>query len=148
MFPLENKTLAMNLIYYVAAAINNIKRPELIMPKYAKSFLSVFLLAFSILIGFLPFAYARRRLHHALTPLLQPEGRGATLLVFWTALGILCDVLMVGQLLLARSPDPNPLINASPLSWLGPVWVRGRAFLVLGSGVIGLARLVGGLRQR
>lgn len=48
MFPLENKTLAMNLIYYVAAAINNIKRSELTMPKYAKSFLPLFLLVFSI----------------------------------------------------------------------------------------------------
>jgi len=48
MFPLENKTLAMNLIYYVAAEMNNIKRSELTMPKYAKSFLCLCLLVFSI----------------------------------------------------------------------------------------------------
>ncbi|HIL63820.1 MAG TPA: hypothetical protein EYG42_10290, partial [Porticoccaceae bacterium] len=38
----------MNLIYYVAAEMNNIKRPELTMPKYAKSFLCLCLLVFSI----------------------------------------------------------------------------------------------------
>jgi len=40
MFPLENKTLTLKLIYYVALANNNIKRSELAMPKYGKTFLA------------------------------------------------------------------------------------------------------------
>ena len=47
MFPLENKTLALKLIYYVALINNNIKRSELAMPKYAKTLLALILLVFS-----------------------------------------------------------------------------------------------------
>ena len=41
MFPLENKTLALELIYYVALTNSNIKRSELAMPKYGKPFLAL-----------------------------------------------------------------------------------------------------------
>lgn len=106
------------------------------------------LLALTVVVGFWPFTYARRRLHRAITPILRPTGRGPALLVAWTAFSVLCDVLMVTQLLLARAPDPNPLLNASALAWIGPVWFSGHALLLLGYGVTGLIRLCGRLRRR
>lgn len=99
------------------------------------------LLAFTVLLGFLPFTYARRRLHAWVTPRLLPRRGGHAMLVGWTAAGVAFDTLMVAQLLLARAPDPNPVLNASALSWIGPVWFSGHAFLLLGYGVVGLARL-------
>ncbi|MDG2303316.1 MAG: metallophosphoesterase [Candidatus Binatia bacterium] len=101
------------------------------------------LLALTVLLGFLPFTYARRRLHQAVAPHLRRPNGGPGLLVAWTALGIACDLLMVSQLLLARSPDPNPLLNASPLAWIGPVWFSGHALVLLGFGGLGLGRLAG-----
>lgn len=105
------------------------------------------LLAFVILLGFLPFTYARRRLHAWMTPFLCRTG-GTALLATWTAIGISFDALMVAQILLARSPEPNPLLNASALSWIGPVWFSGHTFLLLGYGILGLMRLSRGWLRR
>jgi len=100
------------------------------------------LLAVVIVLGFLPFTYARRRLHRALTPLLRRPDGTTTLLYGWTAVGIGCDVVMVAQLLLARSPDPSPVLNASALAWIGPVWFSGHVLLLLGYGVVGFYGLI------
>jgi len=97
-------------------------------------------LAFIILLGFLPFTYARRRLHTRMAPFLLRTG-GTALLATWTALGISFDAMMVTQIVLARSPDPNPLLSSSALSWIGPVWFSGHAILLLGYGALGLTRL-------
>lgn len=100
------------------------------------------LLAFVVLLGFLPFTYARRRLH-AWVLAHVAEWRARRLVVAtWTAAGMACDALMVAQLVLARTPDPDPLLNASALAWLGPVWFSAHTFLLLGYGLVGLVRLV------
>lgn len=100
------------------------------------------LLAFTVLLGFLPFTYARRRLHGWMTPRLLHRSGGNAMLMAWTASGIAFDSLMVTQLLLARAPDPNPLLNASALSWVGPVWFSGHFLLLLSYGGLGLWRIV------
>ncbi len=99
------------------------------------------LLAFTVALGLMPFTYARQRLHRWITPLLLRTTNGPALLLLWTAIGMGCDILMVSQLLMARSPDPNPILNASALAWIGPVWFSGHALLLLGLGAIGLGRL-------
>lgn len=97
------------------------------------------LLALTVVIGFLPFVYARRRLDRSVaTGLARVSGRVSV--AVWTGLGMVGDSFMVAQLLLARAPAPDPLLNASALSWIGPVWFSGHLFLLVGYGAAGLYR--------
>ena len=54
-------------------------------------------------LAFLPFSYARVRLHAFLVQLLSSRVPTAPLRVGLTSLGILCDVVMIAQLLTARA---------------------------------------------
>lgn len=101
------------------------------------------LLALSVVVGFLPFVYARRRLDRRVAASLSRAGVWRGTRTAWIAFGMLCDVFMVSQLLLARAPDPNPVLNASALSWIGPVWFSGHLFLLFGYALDGLGRLIG-----
>lgn len=97
-------------------------------------------LFFAILLGFLPFTYARRRLHRAIRLAAHEPARARLLSWSWLAIGVCCDLIMVLQMLQARTAEPSYLLNASALSWLGPVWFSGHAILLIGYGLLGLAR--------
>ena len=75
-------------------------------------------LFFAILLGFLPFTYARRRLHRAIRLAAHEPARARLLSWSWLAIGVCCDLIMVLQMLQARTAEPSYLLNASALSWL------------------------------
>jgi predicted MPP superfamily phosphohydrolase len=95
-----------------------------------------FLLALVPLV-FVPFSYARVRLHRFLAPHLTPSLVGVLV-----ATGLLLDATMVAQLLSARQPIDLTFLNGPGVTWIGAVWFSAHAFLVLGYAVAGLIRLV------
>lgn len=96
---------------------------------------ATFLLALVPLV-FVPFSYARLRLHRFL------EARLAGALAWcFTVLGVLFDAIMVAQLLNARQPAPTWILQTSGVTWVGAVWFSAHEILLLAYGFAGLARL-------
>ena len=96
---------------------------------------AVFLLAFVPLV-FVPFSYARLRLHRFLESHLAPS-------TVWllTAAGLVFDAIMVAQLLTARQTAEPSILQASGVTWIGAVWFSSHALLLFGYGLTGLLRL-------
>jgi predicted MPP superfamily phosphohydrolase len=89
---------------------------------------------------FLPFSYARIRLHRALVRQLA-HGRGGWVIgALLTAGGIGCDVVLAAQLLTARSTGASLILESPGVSWVGPVWYSAHVLLALGYGLAGLVR--------
>jgi len=101
-----------------------------------------FLLAM-VPVVFVPFAYARLRLHRTLVS-AGGDWRGA----LWGVIGVALDAVMVAQLLTARSPEASAWLNGSPQGWIGPVWFSAHALLFLGYAVLGLGRALRRLLRR
>jgi len=96
---------------------------------------ALFLLAMVPLV-FVPFSYARARLHRFL------EARLARSLVWpLTAAGLSFDAIMAAQLLSARQPLGAPILQAPGVTWIGAVWFSAHALLLLGYALAGLVRL-------
>lgn len=95
----------------------------------------LFLLALVPLV-FVPFSYARLRLHRFLEPRLAPA-------FVWLLVvaGLLFDTIMVAQLLSARQPLDAAILNAPGVTWVGAVWFSAHALLLVAYAVAGLARL-------
>lgn len=85
-------------------------------------------------VAIVPFSYARLRLHTGLIRRFSPTGR--PLLVFSLA-GMVCDALMVGQILTSRAGSPLPVLHDPAVSWVGAVWYS--AFGLLFFGFLGLS---------
>ena len=83
-------------------------------------------------LAFIPFSYARVRLQALLSQLLSKRTSTARVLVVLTSLGIVCDVIMVAQLLTARAGQPNPLLHGPGIAWVGAIWFSAHALLFLG----------------
>jgi predicted MPP superfamily phosphohydrolase len=83
---------------------------------------------------FVPFSYARLRLHR----LLESDLGGSALAVL-CVLGLIFDAVMVAQLIAARQVDV-PILQASGVTWIGAVWFSAHALLLLGFGLAGLVR--------
>ncbi len=79
-----------------------------------------FLLAL-IPLAFIPFSYARVWLQVFLDRLLSTGTSALRLLVVLTGLGVVCDVVMVVQLLTARNENPPLLLHGLGISWIGPI---------------------------
>ncbi len=90
-------------------------------------------------LAFLPFSYARVRLHAFLVQLLSSREPTAPLRVGLTSLGILCDVVMIAQLLTARAGQLNPLLHGPGIAWIGAIWFSAHGLFFLGYAI---ARLV------
>ena len=88
-------------------------------------------------VAFAPFAYARLRLFRTLTRSIG-ERRSVPLAV----LGVGLDLIMVAQLLSARSADSGGWLNASVVGWIGPVWFSAHALLFLGYAFVGAGRML------
>jgi predicted MPP superfamily phosphohydrolase len=93
-------------------------------------------LALFVPIVFVPFAYARVRVHRQLASFVGPR-----LMVGVLAAGIGLDLAMTGQLLTGRSPSVAPWLHGPLSGWIGPVWFSAHALAFLGYGLLGLARL-------
>lgn len=95
-----------------------------------------FLLLALVPLAFVPFSYARVRLHRLLEAHVARS-------VVWpaAATGLLFDAIMVAQVLSARQMEPPSILSASGIAWIGAVWFSGHALLLLGYAFGGLTRL-------
>lgn len=100
-------------------------------------------LAVLVVATFVPVAYARSRLHGSLARALDRRA-----MVALAAFGVACDAVLVAQLLTARSPDALPVLHASGVSWVGPVWFSAHALWLVGFGCAALVRGVTKLVRR
>jgi len=93
-------------------------------------------------VAFVPFSYARQRLHRFLT--LHTRGT-----VPWAiaAAGIACDLVMCAQIFDARSTPGSTVLQGPVVSWVGAVWFSSHALLLLGYAAAGLSRLGGRLMR-
>jgi len=98
---------------------------------------AMFLLAL-IPLAFLPFSYARVRLHALLVQLLSSRDPTAPLCVTLTSLGILCDVVMIVQLFTARTEQRHPLLQGPGIAWIGAIWFSAHALFFLGDTIVRL----------
>ena len=89
-------------------------------------------------LAFLPFSYARVRLHALLVRLLSSRESTASLRVGLASLGILCDGVMIAQLLTARAGQPNPLLHGPGIAWIGTIWFSAHALFFLGYATVRL----------
>ena len=89
---------------------------------------ALFFAAF-IPIGFVPFSYARLRLHAGLE---QVFASSPTLLQFVIWLGVGCDIILISQFLTARFSEPVPVIHAPGMSWVGSIWYSAYVLLFMG----------------
>src|SRR5262245_11130362 len=99
---------------------------------------ALFLLAL-IPLAFLPFSYARVRLEMLLVQLLSSRESTAPVYVVLISLGILCDVVMLAQLLTARAEQRHFLLHGPGIEWLGALWFSAHGLFFLGDTI---ARLV------
>ncbi|MGE4095846.1 MAG: metallophosphoesterase [Candidatus Binatia bacterium] len=83
-------------------------------------------------LAFIPFSYARVRLQEVLGRVLHTRASMVRLLGVLTGLGMLCDVIMIAQLLTARAAQPNPLLHGPGIAWIGAIWFSAHGLLFLG----------------
>jgi predicted MPP superfamily phosphohydrolase len=94
-----------------------------------------------IVVGFVPFAYARLRAQRIVEMVLGAGARGRQAAALYTSVATLGDVIMVSQVMTARSHAAYDLLHMPGITWVGPVWFSAYALLLLGIGVGALARL-------
>jgi predicted MPP superfamily phosphohydrolase len=98
-----------------------------------------FFLAALVPLALAPFSYGRWRVHRTLARSLGDDGWRGHLLA---AGGIACDLILIAQLLTARTADVIPLLHGPALTWIGPVWFSVHALVLPGYGLVGLGRAV------
>jgi predicted MPP superfamily phosphohydrolase len=91
-----------------------------------------FFLLVLIPLAFIPFSYARVQLQTFLDRLLSAQASTMPVLVVLTGLGVVCDVVMIAQLLTARAEKPTLLLHGPGISWIGPIWFSAHALFFLG----------------
>lgn len=103
------------------------------------------LLLMLVPVAFLPFSYARLRLCLFLERVLGAQPRTARLFVLFVWAGVLCDSVMVAQLLTARFDGAIPFLHAPGIAWVGAIWYSTHGLLFLGYLMLGVGRLGGRL---
>jgi predicted MPP superfamily phosphohydrolase len=103
-----------------------------------------FFLAALVPLALAPFSYARLRLHHTLARALSGGSNDRAFAVA----GIVCDVVLIAQLVTARTAAAVPLLHGPVVAWLGPVWFSTHALLLLGYLLVGLVRTLHRLLDR
>jgi predicted MPP superfamily phosphohydrolase len=83
-------------------------------------------------LAFLPFSYARVRLHELLVQVLGSRELTAPLGVALIGLGIVCDVVMIAQLFTARTEQRHSLLHGPGIAWIGAIWFSAHALFFLG----------------
>ncbi|HVN84246.1 MAG TPA: metallophosphoesterase [Candidatus Binatia bacterium] len=86
-------------------------------------------------LAFVPFSYARVRLHRLI------EGH-FNRFAMWTvvAIGLGCDAIMAAQMVTARQMRPPAVVSGFGITWVGAVWFSAHALLLLGYGLLAVAR--------
>lgn len=102
----------------------------------------LFLLLF-VPLALVPFSWARWRTHVRLCR-AQPVWLAAVVAV----LGIACDLVMVSQMLAARSTVAAALLHAPGVTWVGAVWFSAHALYFLGALLAAAARGLVALGRR
>jgi len=97
-------------------------------------------LAVFVPIALAPVSYARWRAHVALRSHLPRRPWASLALAAFAGLGVLCDAIMLAQLLAARSESPVPVLQAPGVDWIGAVWFSSHALFLLGLGLGALAK--------
>jgi predicted MPP superfamily phosphohydrolase len=92
---------------------------------------AVFLAAL-VPIAVMPFSYARLRLHRLLARHAGAAPGARRALGAFAAAAVLCDAVMVAQLLTARAPTASWPLQAPGIGWIGPVWFSAYALLFVG----------------
>jgi predicted MPP superfamily phosphohydrolase len=91
---------------------------------------------------FVPFSFARLHMQRLLESAL-PGGRGrGAFLDGLAVLGGALDLVMVGQLVTARSHAWAAFLHEPVVSWVGPVWFSAHALLAMGLLIVALLRPV------
>jgi predicted MPP superfamily phosphohydrolase len=103
-----------------------------------------FFLAALVPLALAPFSYARLRLQDTLA---RTFGAAAFARVF-AAAGIVCDVVLIAQLVTTRSAGAWPMLHGPSVDWLGPVWFSAHAILFVGYLLLGLGRALHRLLDR
>ncbi len=80
-------------------------------------------------VGFVPFSYARLRLHAGLER-VWGSARHLPQFALWFGLG--CDAILAAQFLTARWSDALPVLHAPGISWLGAIWYSAHLLLAFG----------------
>lgn len=83
-------------------------------------------------IAFVPFSYARLRLHRAIEQLVDSASSYPILFLSSVGCGIVCDIILAAQFLTARSGEGLPVLHAPGVSWVGAIWYSAHALLFLG----------------
>ena len=102
---------------------------------------ALFLLVF-VPLALVPFSWARLRAHGVIRR--QVPAAAAVL----GAGGVLCDLVMLAQMLTARSPSDGTLLHAPGVTWIGAVWFSAHALYFLGAAVAALVRGLAALAAR
>ena len=102
-------------------------------------------LLFVVPVAFVPFSYARLRLHTHLEGLLRSHPRTAPCCCLFTGLGVLLDCVLIAQFLTARSGHAIPIVHSAGISWAGAIWFSAHGLLFLGYVLLDLGRLSGRL---
>jgi len=100
---------------------------------------ALFLVVF-VPLALVPFSWARLATVEALRRHLPVRTWAPAAWLALGAAGMACDLLMLAQMLTARSPAAAALLQGPILGWVGPVWFSAHALYFLGSSIGGLAR--------
>jgi predicted MPP superfamily phosphohydrolase len=99
-----------------------------------------FFLAALVPLALAPFSYGRWRVHRTLARSLgDVAGDGWQERLFAVG-GIACDLILITQLVTARTPGGVPMLHGPGIAWIGPVWFSVHALVLPGYGVVGLGR--------
>jgi predicted MPP superfamily phosphohydrolase len=93
-------------------------------------------------IAFVPFSYARLRLHTFLESLLTGHRQTGRLFTLFAVVGVGLDAFTVAQLLTARIGTSVMLLHGPGIAWAGAIWFSAHGLLFLGYVAIGSGRLV------
>jgi predicted MPP superfamily phosphohydrolase len=102
-------------------------------------------LAALVPIAFLPFSYARWRLHRAVARALANTVVTRRL---FGATGVILDAVLIAQLLTGRSSEPIPILQSPGVTWIGPVWFSAHGLLFLAYSAAGGIRMLRRLGDR
>lgn len=102
-------------------------------------------LAALVPVAFVPFSFARLRLHRALERALATRPR---LVAVLAGAGIVFDVILVAQLLTGRASSSPWILSGPGVNWIGPVWFSAHGLLFLGYAIAGAIRSASRLARR
>jgi predicted MPP superfamily phosphohydrolase len=93
-------------------------------------------------VALVPFSAARLRAQKIIEEFREGHALSRRAVEVYTGLALLADAVMLLQLLTSRSQPALDVLEAQGVMWVGPVWFSANALLLLGTGLIGLGRML------